>query len=81
MAAMGRGKLVEYLPDRLRPSFGDDGWESVFRPNSLILLCMLSTAFMAHFNAPKVCLRNNTLSFLVIGRTTKSFVYNLGNPL
>ena len=26
---------------------------SVFQPRALILLCMLSTAYMAHFNAPK----------------------------
>lgn len=57
------GTLLETITENLRPSFGTDGWESVFNPKSLILVCMLSTAFMAHFNAPKFYLelRNNTL--------------------
>ena len=46
--------LLESVPEALQPAFGNDGWQSVFSPNSLILVCMLSTAYMAHFNAPKV---------------------------
>jgi hypothetical protein len=46
--------LLESVSDNLRPAFGDDGWKSVMQPSSLILVCMLSTAYMAHFNAPKV---------------------------
>ena len=46
--------LLESVPVDLQPTFGNDGWQSVFHPNSLILVCMLSTAYMAHFNAPKV---------------------------
>jgi amino acid permease len=51
------------IASHLRPSFGTAGWTSVFQPNSLILLCMLSTAYMAHFNAPKFYqeLYNHTL--------------------
>jgi amino acid permease len=57
------GTLLETVAENLRPSFGSDGWESVLTPESLILVCMLSTAFMAHFNAPKFYLelQNNTL--------------------
>jgi amino acid permease len=57
------GTLLETVAENLRPSFGSDGWKSVRTPESLILVCMLSTAFMAHFNAPKFYLelQNNTL--------------------
>lgn len=55
--------LLQSLADDLKPSFGNSGWKSVAQPASLILVCMLSTAYMAHFNAPKFYLelRNNTL--------------------
>jgi amino acid permease len=43
-----------------QPSFGIKGAKAVFSPNAFILICMLSTAFMAHFNAPKV----NTAGFM-----------------
>lgn len=57
------GKLVEQIASNLRPQFGNMGAESVFSPNALILVCMLSTAYMAHFNAPKFYLelKQNTL--------------------
>jgi len=48
------GSLLEGVSTGLRPSFGSDGFTSVLSPKSLILVCMLSTAYMAHFNAPKV---------------------------
>ena len=48
------GWLVEDLKDHLKPAFGTKGVMSVLSPNSFILICMLSTAYMAHFNAPKV---------------------------
>jgi amino acid permease len=47
------GKLLDQVPTILQPSFGDRGMTSVFSPSSLILVCMLSTAYMAHFNSPK----------------------------
>lgn len=49
-------------PD-LTPTFGNVGMEGAFSPNVFILICMLSTAFMAHFNAPKFYteLKNNTV--------------------
>ncbi|VEU40585.1 unnamed protein product [Pseudo-nitzschia multistriata] len=64
--AMGdetQGKFIEQVASSLRPKFGNLGAESVFSPNALILVCMLSTAYMAHFNAPKFYLelKNNTI--------------------
>eukprot|EP00522_Entomoneis_paludosa_P015173 CAMPEP_0172459582 /NCGR_PEP_ID=MMETSP1065-20121228/33262_1 /TAXON_ID=265537 /ORGANISM="Amphiprora paludosa, Strain CCMP125" /LENGTH=463 /DNA_ID=CAMNT_0013214319 /DNA_START=214 /DNA_END=1604 /DNA_ORIENTATION=+ len=46
-----------------RPSFGTVGASGVWTPQSLILISMLSTAYICHFNAPKFYreLRNNTL--------------------
>ena len=64
-------KLLESLATELRPEFGNDGWKSVFQPSSLILVCMLSTAYMCHFNASKFYLelKNNTLKryYQVVG--------------
>lgn len=37
----------------LRPKFGPVGAAGVFTPSAAILVSMLSTAYMAHFNAPK----------------------------
>lgn len=51
--AVPNGQLLAELTDALQPSFGAAGWQSVFSPNSAILVSMLSTAFMAHYNAPK----------------------------
>lgn len=38
--------LVSEVARHLKPRFGDKGMTSVFSPNSLILVCMLSTAYM-----------------------------------
>mmetsp|Transcript_5153 Transcript_5153/g.9121 ORF Transcript_5153/g.9121 Transcript_5153/m.9121 type:complete len:546 (-) Transcript_5153:44-1681(-) len=58
-----QGEFIGQLAKHLRPKFGNLGMSSVFSPNALILVCMLSTAYMAHFNAPKFYLelRNNTI--------------------
>jgi len=63
MSGDSQGKLVEQIASNLRPKFGNLGANSVLSPNALILVCMLSTAYMAHFNAPKFYLelKNNTL--------------------
>lgn len=57
------GKYLADLAVDLRPKFGTTGAAGALGPNSLILICMLSTAYMAHFNAPKfyVELKNNTV--------------------
>ncbi|GKY97155.1 hypothetical protein MPSEU_000673900 [Mayamaea pseudoterrestris] len=57
--------LLEQVPKHLQPQFGSLGWRGAFSSGkSLILVCMLSTAYMAHFNAPKFYLelQNNTLA-------------------
>lgn len=48
----------------LRPAIGTKGASAVFSSNAFILICMLSTAYMAHFNAPKFYLEleNNTIA-------------------
>jgi amino acid permease len=48
----------------LRPVIGTKGASAVFSSNAFILICMLSTAYMAHFNAPKFYLEleNNTIA-------------------
>ncbi|KAL3929827.1 MAG: hypothetical protein SGBAC_012038 [Bacillariaceae sp.] len=55
------GALVGDVAANLQPLFGSNA--NVLSSKSLILVCMLSTAFMAHFNAPKFYreLNNNTL--------------------
>lgn len=62
--ALPGGSLVTQLAKELQPSFGDKGIEAVFGPNSLILVCMLATAYLAHFNAPKFYmeLKDNTIA-------------------
>jgi hypothetical protein len=41
-----QGQFIGQLATHLRPKFGNLGMESVFSPNALILVCMLSTAYM-----------------------------------
>jgi len=61
--AVGQGSFLADLPIKLQPSFGIKGAASALSPSSLIFLCMLSTSFVAHFNAPKFYneLKNNTV--------------------
>jgi amino acid permease len=47
------GKFGTDLPAPLRPSFGSIGAAGVLNPRSAILIGMLLTAYMAHFNAPQ----------------------------
>jgi amino acid permease len=57
------GQFLSGVPIKLQPSFGTVGAQGVFHPSSFILICMLSTAYMAHFNAPKFYneLKDNTI--------------------
>lgn len=57
------GKFLPELAANLQPSFGTNGAAAVFNPSSFILICMLSTAYMSHFNAPKFYLelKDNTI--------------------
>eukprot|EP00977_Amphora_coffeiformis_P027705 scaffold34634_cov171-Amphora_coffeaeformis.AAC.14 len=60
---LGGSPLLADLAENLQPSFGNSGWSSVFSPNAAILVAMLSSSFMAHYNAPRMYweLRDNTL--------------------
>lgn len=57
------GVYLNELNDVLQPNFGDIGWRGVFSIRALVLICMLSTAFVSHYNAPRfyVELKNPTL--------------------
>eukprot|EP00541_Cyclophora_tenuis_P019260 CAMPEP_0116564302 /NCGR_PEP_ID=MMETSP0397-20121206/13231_1 /TAXON_ID=216820 /ORGANISM="Cyclophora tenuis, Strain ECT3854" /LENGTH=338 /DNA_ID=CAMNT_0004090877 /DNA_START=16 /DNA_END=1032 /DNA_ORIENTATION=- len=50
-------------PAGLNPVFGTKGASSVFSSSSLVLVSMLSTAYLIHYNAPKyyTSLKNNTI--------------------
>ena len=48
------GKFVADLAPVLQPSFGKVGASGVFNSKATILIGMLSTAYMAHFNAPRI---------------------------
>ena len=49
-AYIGSGKFAKDLPQQFRPQFGTIGASGVLNPASTILIGMLSTAYMAHFN-------------------------------
>jgi Transmembrane amino acid transporter protein len=53
-----------YATQLIQPVFGTAGASAALSPSSLILACMLSNAYIAHFNAPKFLneLQNNTMS-------------------
>jgi len=56
--------LREALPPELAPHFGTNGWRAAFSSSKIvILISMLSSSYMAHYNVPKFYweLRNNTL--------------------
>jgi hypothetical protein len=48
------GKFAKDCAPALQPAFGAIGAKGVLTPSAAILVGMLSTAYMAHFNAPKV---------------------------
>lgn len=62
-AAIPAGKYLADVASNFQPKFGDLGAKAALSPNTFILICMLSTAYMAHFNAPKffVELKDNTI--------------------
>jgi amino acid permease len=47
------GKFYGDLPYDCVPAFGDKGAEAFFSPQSLVLISILSTGYIAHYNAPK----------------------------
>ncbi|KAL7548095.1 hypothetical protein ACHAWF_011382 [Thalassiosira exigua] len=62
-AAVPAGKYLADVAANYQPKFGTLGASAALSPNVFILVCMLSTAYMAHFNAPKffVELKDNTI--------------------
>jgi len=62
--AAENGKFTAELVAEYIPRFGSKGWRSVFSRNVAIMISMMSTAFMAHYNAPKFYweLQNNTIT-------------------
>lgn len=62
-AAVPAGKYLADVAANYKPTFGDVGAAGALSPNVFILICLLSTAYMAHFNAPKfyVELKDNTI--------------------
>jgi len=61
--AIPGGALLADVPANLQPVFGTVGAKGALSASSSILICMLSTAYMAHFNAPKFFteLKDNTI--------------------
>lgn len=57
------GKFLVDLAPNMQPFYGSMGAMGAMNPKSLIFICMLSTAYIAHFNAPKFYneLKNNTM--------------------
>jgi len=57
------GRFIADLAPAVAPSFGTAGWRAAAGGQSTILLCMLSTAYLAHYNAPKFFneLKDNTV--------------------
>ena len=62
--ADANSELVQDIAESLRPAIGTKGGSAVFSSNAFILICTLSTAYMAHFNAPKFYLelKDNTIA-------------------
>ena len=63
VAAAPAGKYLADVATNYQPKFGTVGASGALSPNVFILICMLSTAYMAHFNAPKffIELKDNTI--------------------
>jgi amino acid permease len=51
--AAPNGKYYATLQPQYLPQFGNQGWSAVFQPQALILVSILSTGYVAHYNAPK----------------------------
>ena len=62
-AYLPTGKFGMDMAVSLRPKFGSVGAAGIFTPAAAIMVSMLSTAFTAHFNAPKfyIELKDKTL--------------------
>ena len=61
--ALPAGRFLADIPASSQPFFGDMGMKAAASPKTFILLSMLSTAYLAHYNAPKYYmeLKDNTI--------------------
>ena len=58
------GKFLPDVAENLQPVFGSSGASAVISPSSFILISMLSTTYMAHFNGELVTL-DSCISFFI----------------
>jgi amino acid permease len=75
--------LVTSLALHLQPKFGTKGAASIWHPNAFLLLSMLSTAYLSHYNAPRFYLElaNPTIprfSTVVVGSFATALCIFLG---
>jgi amino acid permease len=49
----GNGQFLNEIDEKLKPSFGTTGAMAAFHLNVLVFLCMISEAYIAHYNAPR----------------------------
>ena len=47
------GRFLDDIPVRMQPSFGTTGAMAAFHLNVLVLLCMVSEAYISHYNSPR----------------------------
>lgn len=61
---MPAGRFVVNLAKEYKPAFGNVGAAGVLSPNAFIIICILSTGYVVHFNAPKFYneLKDNTIA-------------------
>jgi hypothetical protein len=60
------GRFAADCAPALRPTFGSVGASGAMTPSVAILVGMLSTAYMAHFNAPKVRMGDTRIGAAVV---------------
>jgi len=51
--ALPDGRFLSHVEPTLQPVFGAQGARAALHPSVFVLVCMLSTSYMAHFNAPR----------------------------
>ena len=51
--AQPQGQFWSDLPEPRQPLFGSMGWVGAFHVRVLLFLCMISEAYIAHYNAPR----------------------------
>jgi amino acid permease len=73
--------FIQDLPPNMRPSFGSARMSGRLHPEVFNLLCMLATAYVAHYNSPRFYdeLENNTIprfnKVVVISYVASAMIY------